>query len=141
MATRPKPVNQPVLTNDQAYATLDKAQQLITMGWTKNMLACNQDGRSVPPQSERAVKWCELGALQAATYYLDNEQEEGPAYKYVLSVFNAANVPILAKSESVGSAVPFINDHVHTTHEHVIRMFIRSKAWLLRQQAKQEVAK
>lgn len=127
--------NIPILPADQALTVLDVAEKLITSGWVQGCLAVDEDGHHVQPQSERAVKWCELGAIQAATYYIDGGQPEGPAYRYALSIFNAANTNILAESTFVGSAVPNINDNRGTNHEKVIGMFQKAKRWLEKQQA------
>lgn len=57
--------------------SLAKAEGLITMGWIKGNWAVNAKGEPVAPEDESACKWCEEGAIRAATHHIGVNPETG----------------------------------------------------------------
>ncbi len=55
---------------DPVIALLDKAEELIWKGWTKEELAVDKEGTSVSPEEPAAAAWCLLGALFTARQQL-----------------------------------------------------------------------
>lgn len=49
--------------------TLRAARALIEKGWCQAALARDKTGATVEPGSERAVAYCMMGAIYAATHY------------------------------------------------------------------------
>lgn len=122
----------PKLDYTTAYQLLDRAQQLLQHGWVQGRLAVDAHGSSCEPYSEKAQAWCEIGAIQAVTHYLDEPLQ---AERYLVSILHAANatstLPAYRSSSDVGG-IPAVNDTTTTTKEHVIRMLARAKQYLTR---------
>lgn len=119
------------LSTDECYAILDRAQQLIASGWVRSTEAVDKDGHSVQPWSERAVRYCEIGAIRAITHYLPNDDE---AHRYATSILGIANAAAVVIDKG---SVPNVNDSLPPTdegHARVVQMFERAKQWLIAMQ-------
>lgn len=97
-----------------AYEYLTRALQLLEKprknqlhSWIKNAEAITADGTYCEPEDERADAWCTIGAIKAVTKYDDNPDA---AYRYCLSVLNAANPMYVAEGSQ--HAQPTLNDYV-----------------------------
>jgi len=132
--------------------SLAKAEGLITMGWVKGHWAIDATGKDVPPESESACKWCEEGAINAATYHLGVNPETGQeddearlslrqrvrrACAALLQAGDERHATAMARaakrhttSHWVGGAVsgiPGINDDPSTEHGFIIGAFQRAR--------------
>lgn len=112
--------NQPATAN--AYDYLVRALQLLekpryskpTNGellaehsWIRNAEAWSDSlQQHVAPEDERADAWCTIGAVKAVTKY---DPDPEAAYRYCLSLLNAANPMYVA--EGTSQAQPRLNDN------------------------------
>lgn len=125
-----KPVAQQAVSHEQAYDILTRAQELIEHGWVQGKEAIDHEGHAVVAWDEKAVAWCEIGAIRAITHYIDGSDQDhagkdGPAHRYCVSLLGVANANVL----EYGS-VPSVNDDPVTDHARVIRMFERARAFV-----------
>lgn len=82
------------------------AVKLADHSWIKNAEAfSDQLGKHVKPEDEMASAWCTIGVIKAVTKYDDDPDA---AYRYCLSVLNAANPAYIAEGSS--NAQPSLND-------------------------------
>lgn len=130
--------NQPAISLDLAYIYLDRAQQLLKAprdgyvhSWIKHTLAVDSQEYNVPPESDLAVAYCEIGAIRAVTHYADDPEK---AYSYVCSLLHAANPNAIAAitGRDNQGGIPIINDASDTNIDKVLNMFERAKNLALR---------
>ena len=88
--------------------TLIAARRLINdpNNWIKGHLAQNASGTAVDPTDESACKFCAVGAIQAASPMLDNEQWAVSEIEFVNRI-----------------ALLWYNDYQSTTHQDVLVLF------------------
>lgn len=89
---------------------LDSAKRVLTLvenGWIPRHYAVDETGVDCDPWSDRASKWCAIGAIQAVCYYEDGEQAQGPKSKLMHTLYDSANA-----GELLGSlhGTPMINN-------------------------------
>lgn len=73
--------------------------------WITGAEAITADGKYVQPEDERADAWCTIGVVKAVTKY---DPDPDAAYRYCLSLLNAANPMYIAEGSS--NAQPRLND-------------------------------
>lgn len=61
------------MAKKSAASVLTRAMAKIEKGWTKGVLAADKAGQDVDPRSRRAVRWCALGAVDAADRNFETE--------------------------------------------------------------------
>lgn len=122
--------NQWPQTIAQPLEVLQRARDLIASGWVQHYLAVDEHGASVTPESERAVKWCVIGAMQAATHYEPKSIPHTYMMKYMQSLWNAANLNYMIDVES--GNIPIVNDTVIKAHEQVVRCFDKTIAHIIK---------
>lgn len=83
-----------------------EAPLLAPHSWITGAEAITADGQYVSPEDERADAWCTIGVVKAVTKY---DPDPDAAYRYVLSILNAANPMYVA--EGTASAQPHLNDN------------------------------
>lgn len=105
-----------VLISDVLY----RAKQLLEIGWCDGALAVDKDGHDVEPWSEKAVKWCEVGAVKAVTHHLENSDA---AERCCLSMITVAS-PNLLKHDS---KQPMMTENDNTNQQRAVEMATR--AW------------
>ena len=92
-------------------------------GWTKNQLACDENGKRCRVKDPQAVAFCALGAIQR--YLIDNKlTETTPSYDYVVKIAET-----VCRSDRVLSR--FNDFHCKSKEdakEHLIKLSGRSKA-------------
>lgn len=80
--------------------------EIAPHSWIQNAEAwSDQLQKHVAPEDERADAWCTIGVIKAVTKYDDNPDA---AYRYCLSLLNAANPMYVAEGSSY--AQPVLND-------------------------------
>lgn len=89
---------------------LESANTILTLvknGWVPRHYAVDETGKDCEPWSDRASKWCAIGAIQAVTYYEDGETANGPRCKLMHTLYDSANA-----GELLGNlnGRPMIND-------------------------------
>lgn len=119
--------NKPAPATSSAYEYLTRALQLLEKpgpkqqpnSWIRDREAINAQGEPCSPESEQAEAWCTIGVLKAVTRY---DADPEAAYRYCLSVLNAANPLYVATGSK--QAQPQINDDPSTTSfETIQRLF------------------
>jgi hypothetical protein len=136
--------NTPILSKQDTIIYLSRALQLLEApcvqhmstghvankahSWIQGQLAVDAKGYQVPPESDLAVAYCEIGAIKAVTHY---DQQPEAAYKYVTAILHAANPAAIVAVRGAHNTggVPTINDHPYTTFERVRKMFTRAIHW------------
>lgn len=84
----------------------EEPYKLADHSWIKNAEAwSDQLGKHVAPEDEMASAWCTIGVVKAVTKY---DSDPDAAYRYVLSILNAANPTYIA--EGSANAQPRLND-------------------------------
>lgn len=114
---------------------LEKARELIKIGYVRGNWALNKEGKSVDPWSEEAVCFCGEGAIIGGCHFEENAQE---LEKAAITLFQAANkefvgnprlaTKILSKKGTTtridpSSVVPLVNDDSRTTQKDMVRFF------------------
>lgn len=109
----------------------DALMEIAPHSWITGAEAISADGTYVAPEDERAEAWCTIGVVKAVTKYDDNPDA---AYRYVLSIMNAANPMYVAEGSS--NAQPALNDS--GSFELVQKFFQRAIAMAARLESKQQ---
>lgn len=73
------------------YEILDSAQELLERGWVSGHLALDAHGKPVSPTSEKAERYCQIGALMAIAHYEASHSSEDRLVKFCNSVINMSN--------------------------------------------------
>lgn len=129
-------MNKAAINPQLAYEYLDRALLLLkkqrpasgqSNSWIQGREAVDEQQHSCAPYDERAVAWCEIGAVRATTHYDDEANNTDAAYRYVISLLNMANPNILAYG-----SIPGVNDSHKTTFDTVVRMFEKAKYLAIR---------
>lgn len=80
--------------------------KLADNSWIRNAEAFSDAlGKHVNPEDEMASAWCTIGVIKAVTKY---DPDPDAAYRYCLSVLNAANPMYVAYGQE--NAQPHLND-------------------------------
>ena len=100
--------------SEATLAVLVKAREMLTRegAWTKGRLARDADGAPCLADSPKATCWCSIGAIQAASYSLENSL--GFAYGDALRELEGA-------AENL--CIPMWNDHPRRGVRSVLRTF------------------
>jgi hypothetical protein len=114
----------------QPLEVLTRARDLIASGWVQHTLAVDEHGASVQPESERAVKWCVIGAMEAATYYEPESVPHAYMMKYMQTLWNAANLNYMIDVKS--GNIPVVNDTVLKSHEQIVHLFDKTIAHVIK---------
>jgi len=95
--------------------------------WIRHAEAIDANGNHCSPKSDLAVAYCTIGAVRAVTLYDPNPEQ---AYKYVLSIIDAANPEVVANANPYTGGIPHVND----SHEfqRVIKMLNKAKTLVAR---------
>lgn len=121
---------QPIIPPELAHTLFERALQLLEApniahnqphSWIKGTLALDKNFGSCQPQSDLAVAYCELGAMQAVVYSVYPDDQKQAANNYLVSLFNMANPNVIAHD-----TVPAVNDNSSTDFSLVRRMFLRA---------------
>lgn len=110
------------------YQIFDNAQALVEQGWVSGHYAVDERGHDVPPQSDLAVAYCEMGAIQAICWYEvpDHDTDSyNKLVKFCQSILNMANTGVL-NSGSVE------NRNDHNDQELAIKMLENAKTYIER---------
>lgn len=95
-----------LLEQPRVRMTPDGPRQVADHSWITNAEAfSDQLGTHVAPEDESASAWCTIGAVKAVTKY---DADPDAAYRYCLSVLNAANPMYIAEGSQ--NAQPALND-------------------------------
>lgn len=125
-------MTEPIIPPELAHTLFERALQLLEApniahnqphSWIKGTLALDKNFGSCQPQSDLAVAYCELGAMQAVVYSIYPDSEKQAANNYLVSLFNMANPNVIAHD-----TVPAVNDNPQTEFTLIRKMFLRAIA-------------
>lgn len=124
-----------MFTQADVIDTLNKARELVKIGWIRSDWAKNKEGKSVQPWSEDACEWCTEGAILAITHFHPDDRELADACVRILQAGNPefSDIGSLTRINrgqtgspsqiSKASMIPLINDRGTTTQKQIVRMF------------------
>lgn len=93
--------------------------------WIRHDFALDDDGKSVPSNSPRAVCWCSVGALYSAAD-IDEDDAIEASVKAEQILVRAATELFPDRIRGHMGVVPNFNDHPSTTHGDVLAVYDRA---------------
>ena len=110
--------------NPDVLRVLERALELLSdrKRWTKNTLAVDSEGRHTKPDSEDAVAWCAVGAIQRAAWEMNQADHTCPDWADLAEEAKRAVTPIartVAKAHNPSrygshlAEITQINDHAY----------------------------
>ena len=89
--------------------------------WTKNELARERNGVSVPSWDDAACQWCAIGAA-----WCEAGAALGALHPAIDALANAAQELFPERIVGIAWRVSTVNDHPETTHADVLRVYDRA---------------
>ena len=97
---------------------LEKAKELIRVGWCQHWYARNADGETVDLRSDSAVSWCATGAIGRAVN-VDIPGGHGIRYNDWLSIVKL----VIKVNKTINAGLPSWNDARSRTREDVLEAY------------------